>query len=161
MTELRSILGVLRTDAVPFDGPPTPQPSLLHLEHVAGLDDLPVEWTIEGDLDSLPDSVSITGYRLIQEALTNVRRHAGSVANVVVTVRVTDDVVSIDVADDGRGMGSLPGPDGFGILGMRERVGAVGGTVTAGPRAGGGWHVRARLPVDAGAGHRLSPSVVS
>ena len=158
MTELRSILGVLRTDALPSGGPPMPQPSLLQLDHVAGLDDLPVELTVEGDLATLPDSVSVTGYRLIQEALTNVRRHAGSVEHVAVTLRISDDAVSIDIVDDGRGIGSLPGADGFGIVGMRERVGAVGGTVTAGPRAGGGWQVRANLPVDAGAGHRLSAS---
>ena len=64
--------------------------------------------------------------------------------------------MTIEVVDDGRGIGSLPGADGFGIVGMRERVGAVGGTVTTGPRAGGGWRVRANLPIDAGAGHRLS-----
>ena len=158
MTELRSILGVLRTDPMPSGGPPTPQPSLLQLEHIAGLDDLPVELTVEGDLATLPDSVSGTGYRLIQEALTNVRRHAGSVEHVAVTLRISDDAISIAIVDDGRGMGSLPGADGFGIVGMRERVGAVGGTVTAGPRAGGGWQVRANLPVDAGASHRLSAS---
>ena len=161
MTELRSILGVLRTDSPQPDTPPAPPPSLTHLDDIAGLDDLPVELQVEGDLASLPDSVSATGYRLIQEALTNVRRHAGPVGRVAVVVNVTGDGVSIVVADDGRGSGTLPDRDGFGIVGMRERVAAVGGTFDAGPRPGGGWHVRAAMPIDAGTSHRLTPSVPS
>ena len=161
MTELRSILGVLRTDAPQPEGPPTPPPSLVHLEHIAGLDDLPVELLVEGDLASLPDSVSATGYRLVQEALTNVRRHAGPVGRVAVVVRVDGDGASITVSDDGRGPGTLPDLDGFGIVGMRERVAAVGGTFHAGPRPGGGWQVRATMPIDAGTAHRLAPSVSS
>ena len=87
MTELRSILGVLRTDAEP-DGGPTIAPALAgNLEHLGGFDDLPVELTIDGDVATLPDSVSVTGFRLIQEALTNIRRHAGVVEEVVVTLR--------------------------------------------------------------------------
>ncbi len=160
MTELRSILGVLRTDAEPFATPPGPQPLLTNLEFLAGFDDLPVELRIDGDVAAIPDSVSVTGFRLIQEALTNVRRHAGAVGEVAVKLHVTADNVAIAVTDDGRGAGSLPGPDGFGIVGMRERVAAVGGSVTAGPRPGGGWQVRASLPVDAGSSHRLPASVV-
>lgn len=161
MTELRSILGVLRTDSDSLGAPPAPQLSLAHLEAIAGLDDLPVELTVDGDVASLPDGVSVTGFRLIQEALTNVRRHAGAVGVVKIALRIGNGNVTIDVIDDGRGAGSLPGPDGFGIVGMRERVAAVGGTITVGPRPGGGWHVRASLPVDAGVGHRLSPSTAS
>ncbi len=158
MTELRSILGVLRTEAVAPDAPPAPQPSLARLDDVAGLGDLPVEVHVDGDLAALPDGVSATGYRLIQEALTNVRRHAGPVERVVLTVRTDADGVTIEVTDDGRGLGSLPNADGFGIVGMSERVAAAGGTFAAGPRAGGGWRVRATLPVDVGAIHRLASS---
>ncbi len=160
MTELRSILGVLRTDAEPLGATPAPQPLLTNLELLAGFDDLPVELTVDGDVAALPDSASVTGFRLVQEALTNVRRHAGAVRQVAVRLHVTADNVAITVTDDGRGAGSLPGPDGFGIVGMRERVAAVGGTVTAGPRPGGGWQVRASLPIDAGSSHRLPASVV-
>ncbi len=160
MTELRSILGVLRTDAEPLGAPPAPPPSLTNLDLLAGFDDLPVELTIDGDVAALPDSASVTGFRLIQEALTNVRRHAGRVGQVAVRLHVTADNVAITVTDDGRGAGSLAAPDGFGIVGMRERVAAVGGTVTAGPRPGGGWQVRASLPIDAGSSHRLPTSVV-
>lgn len=161
MTELRSILGVLRTDADQLAVPPSPQPTLDNLEYLAGFDDLSAEVTIDGDVAALPDSVSITGFRLIQEALTNIRRHAGVVEDVSITLRISGDALAIEVADDGRGAGALPSAEGFGIVGMRERVAASGGTLDVGPRVGGGWRVRARLPLDAGSSHRLTPSVVS
>ena len=154
MSELRSILGVLRTDV--SDATLAPQPSLSSLESLAGLDGLPVTVTVEGDLTALPESVSVTGYRLIQEALTNVRRHAGSVDRVTVALRADGAGVRIEVIDNGRGAGALPDADGFGLIGMRERVAAVGGTVEAGPQPGGGWRVRAVLPVDTS--HRLATS---
>jgi len=161
MTELRSILGVLRTDIDPVDTPPAPQPTLAHLEQLAGFDDLPVRVAIDGDVTALPDSVSITGFRLIQEALTNILRHAGLVHDVSIGLRISGDAVAIEVGDDGRGAGAAPSPEGFGIIGMRERVTAAGGTLDVGPRVGGGWRVRASLPIDAGSSHRLAPSVVS
>jgi signal transduction histidine kinase len=99
--------------------------------------------------------VSVTSYRLVQEALTNVRRHAGTANSVTVGVVVGQRDVTIEVADNGRGAGVAASPDGFGIIGMRERVAAVGGTVEAGPRPGGGWRVRAVLPLDAGGAHRI------
>lgn len=119
-----------------------------------------MELTIDGDVTAVPDSVSVTGFRLIQEALTNVRRHAGSVGQVAIVLHVANGDVTIDVIDDGRGAGSLPGADGFGIVGMRERVAAVGATVSARPRVGGGWRVRAILPIDASSHHRPAASVV-
>ena len=145
MDELRSILGVLRAGGVePELGP---QPSLAGLHTLTDTDDLDVSVSIEGDLDGLPDSVSVTGYRLIQEALTNVRRHAGRPESVEVRVSVGHDELSIEITDDGRGAASVVSDDGFGIIGMRERVGTVGGTVDAGPRRGGGWRVRAVVPI--------------
>ncbi|HSP29068.1 MAG TPA: sensor histidine kinase, partial [Ilumatobacteraceae bacterium] len=156
MGELRSILGVLR--AAEPDASLAPQPSLSRLESFAGLDGLPLTVTVEGDLTALPESVSATGYRLIQEALTNVRRHAGSVDRVTVALRVDGDDVRIEIVDDGRGAGALPDTDGFGLIGMRERVAAVGGTVEAGPQPGGGWRVRAVLPIDTTSSHRLMTS---
>ena len=158
MTELRSILGVLRTDA---DTPETvlaPQPSLERLDSLAGIDDLPIAVTVDGDLESLPDGVSVTAYRLIQEALTNIRRHAGTVEEVAVRLGIVGDRLDIEIVDDGRGAGSMVTAGGFGIIGMRERVAAVGGRIDAGPRPGGGWRVRATLPIDAGSTHRLQPS---
>lgn len=161
MTELRSILGVLRTDGEPLDGPPAPQPTLEHLEHLAGADDLPLRVTVDGEVATLPDSVSVTGFRLIQEALTNTRRHAGVVHDVSIALRISHEAVTIEIGDDGRGAGAEQSIDGFGIIGMRERVAAAGGSLDVGPRVGGGWRVRASLPIDAGSNHRLTPSVVS
>jgi signal transduction histidine kinase len=147
MDELRSILGVLRT--VDGLGEPElgPQPSLAGLRTLTDSDDLDVVVSIDGDLDRLPYSVSVTGYRLVQEALTNVRRHAGSPESVEVRVRVGDDELTIEITDDGRGAASVVTDDGFGIIGMRERVGTIGGSVDAGPRRGGGWRVRAVVPL--------------
>jgi signal transduction histidine kinase len=156
MGELRSILGVLRT-AVP-DATLAPQPSLSRLDLLAGSDGLPLTVTVDGDLTGLPDGVSAIGYRLIQEALTNVRRHAGPVGRVTVTLRADGGDLRIDVVDDGRGAGALPDADGFGLIGMRERVAAVGGIVEAGPEPGGGWRVRAVLPIESTASRRLMTS---
>jgi signal transduction histidine kinase len=153
MTELRAILGVLRADSV--DPAFAPQPSLAGLDALIASDELPVELTVEGDLRTVPESVSVTSYRLVQEALTNVRRHAGTANSVAVRVGVGDRDVAIEVTDNGRGAGVAASPDGFGIIGMRERVAAVGGTFEAGPRPGGGWRVRAILPLDAGGVHRI------
>ncbi|WP_051109491.1 sensor histidine kinase [Promicromonospora sukumoe] len=106
--------------------------------------DVTVELT---DVDDLPDHVAGVVHRVVQESLTNVRRHAPSAH--AVTLRVTrDDAVEVVVADDGAPAGAGPVEAGYGLLGMRERVEGAGGTLTAGPRATGpGWEVRARLPV--------------
>lgn len=147
MDELRSILGVLRTEDGAIEPELGPQPSLAGLHTLTDTDDLHVSVSVDGELSRLPDSVSVTGYRLIQEALTNVRRHAGTPESVEVRVDVGDDDVSIEITDDGRGAASMVSDAGFGIIGMRERVGTVGGTVEAGPRRGGGWRVRAVMPL--------------
>ena len=148
MSELRAILGVLRTDGTGMAPDLDPQPSLSRIDALTGDGEHDVHVSVDGDISCLPESISITGYRLVQEALTNVRRHAGAPETVEVNLRVDDDRLTIDVCDDGRGAATLPSEDGFGIIGMRERVAAVGGTVDAGPRPGGGWRVRAVLPVD-------------
>ncbi|HSM66456.1 MAG TPA: sensor histidine kinase [Ilumatobacteraceae bacterium] len=144
MTELRAILGVLRTDEGAVDAHRDPQPSLTHVDALLGGPD--VDLVVIGDLDDLADSVSATGYRLVQEALTNVRRHGGPTATATVRLEVTDAVVVIEILDDGRGAGALGSVDGFGIVGMRERVAALSGTFEAGPRPGGGWRVHAEIP---------------
>ncbi len=157
MTELRSILGVLRADStIPALDP---QPTLAALAILADADELPVAVTVDGDVRSLPESVSVTGFRLVQEALTNVRRHAGPVETVDVRLSIGPDNVTIEVSDNGRGAGVAVSPDGFGIIGMRERVAAVGGTVETGARPGGGWRVRAVLPLGAGDVHRIEAGV--
>jgi signal transduction histidine kinase len=148
MSELRAMLGVLRTEGAGTPPDLDPQPLLSQLDTLAAGGELDVAVSVDGDIDRLPDSISITGYRLVQEALTNVRRHAGDPETVEVNLRVADGRLTIDICDNGRGAATLPSEDGFGIIGMRERVAAVGGRVDAGPRPGGGWRVRAVLPVD-------------
>jgi signal transduction histidine kinase len=100
----------------------------------------------------LPFAVDVAAFRIVQEALTNVTRHAGP-ATATVQVSYGDQDLSVQVDDDGRGAsppGTAPG-GGKGILGMRERVAALGGELQAGPRPGGGFRVRARLPLDGAA----------
>lgn len=144
MTELRAILGVLRTDDAGIDAARGPQPALTRID---ALVEAPgVDLTVIGDLDGLADSVSATGYRLVQEALTNVRRHGGPTARAQVRIEVGDSRLLLEVLDDGRGAGAHPSGGGFGITGMRERVAALAGTLEAGPRPGGGWRVRAEIP---------------
>jgi signal transduction histidine kinase len=144
MNELRTILGVLRTE----DGATErqPQPSLSHLDDIVH-DGLEVDVTVEGDPARVPVGASTTGYRLVQEALTNVLRHGGPSATAQVRVVVTDHRLEVEVVDDGRGAGALDSGEGFGIIGMSERVAALGGILEAGPRRGGGWRVHAEIPL--------------
>jgi signal transduction histidine kinase len=108
--------------------------------------DLPLTHSITGDLDDLSASVTLIGYRMLQEALTNVRRHAGPVTDVQLTIEHADGQLSIVVTDDGRGAAADDLGPGYGIAGMRERSMAVAGSVTAGPQPSGGWRVHIALP---------------
>jgi signal transduction histidine kinase len=148
MTELRRVLGVLR-QADPADL--APQPSIGSLpDLLGGEDDLPIRLDLADDLGALPSAVELAGYRVVQEALTNVRRHAGPVTKVDVRLCRVDDRLVIEIADDGRGAAADQAPEGFGLVGMRERISTVGGTLDVGPHRGGGWRVRAEIPVGAG-----------
>ena len=100
-----------------------------------------------GEPYPLPAAVDLAAYRIVQESLTNVIRHAGP-ASAAVSLAYHDDELRIDVADTGQGPhASATGTAGHGLAGMRERAAAVGGTVRAGPRPGGGFLVAARLPI--------------
>ena len=155
MNELRGILGVLRNDSDAgdggLDGPSlAPQPSMTNLDAlVRASDDLPIRLTINGSLDDLAPSVTLSGYRVVQEAITNVRRHAGPVSAVTIDVERGADALTITVGDDGRGAAADDVGPGYGVIGMRERVAAAGGSVNVGPRGGGGWRVQAMLPAHA------------
>jgi signal transduction histidine kinase len=160
MNELRGILGVLRTDSGngsdDGNGNDTdrraPQPTMAEVATlIESANDLPLTESITGDLDDLSASVTLTGYRMLQEALTNVRRHAGPVTDVGVTIGHADGHLSIVVTDDGRGAAADDLGPGHGIVGMHERAIAVGGAVTAGPRPGGGWRVQISLPTSSSA----------
>ncbi|QAY63413.1 sensor histidine kinase [Xylanimonas allomyrinae] len=103
-----------------------------------------------GDPRRLPPGAGLTLHRVCQEALTNVRKHAGPDVSVTVVMRWSRQGVELEVSDDGRGAAGEDAPGaapGYGLLGMRERATLFGGTVTAGPRPGGGWRVRFTLPL--------------
>ena len=172
LTELRRVLGVLRTD-----GPDTaPQPGLADLD--ALLDSargggLSVTAAIIGDPVPLPDGVDLSAYRILQEALSNAMRHAPG-SHVAVSVTYRGDYVGLDVRNDAgsrvtaavaqtAGTGETRGKDdlggtggGHGLIGMRERATMLGGSLHAGPREGGGFHVIAVLPVIADSGNAVS-----
>jgi signal transduction histidine kinase len=146
LTELRRLLGVLRDDG--SGAVYAPAPGLRDLTRLA--DEVteagvPVEVTIDAGHDEVPPGVDFTAYRIVQEALTNVLKHAGpSRASVVVSN--TAGALHIDVVDDGRGVNGRSSGSGHGLVGMRERVGVYGGTLDAGPAPGGGFRVSAVLP---------------
>ena len=180
LAEMRSLLGVLR-DPPGRDGTPgilgegalgngvladgalrdggralAPQPGV---EDLAGLLEqartagLPVSLTIGGDPRPVPAGEALAVYRVVQESLTNVRKHAGPGATAVVSLDYGQDGLLIRVTDDGAGASAVPGRlggdagPGHGLAGMRERVELYGGTARSGPRPGGGYEVVARLPV--------------
>jgi signal transduction histidine kinase len=148
LAELRSTIGLMRGDD--HDAPLTPCPSLTRLDpllETAALAGLPVEVGIRGEPRPLPTSVDVAGYRIVQESLTNVVRHAHAHA-ATVTLDYASEFVELEVVDDGRN-GAAGGAAGHGIAGMRERAEAVGGQVEAGPRFAGGFRVWARLPTTA------------
>jgi signal transduction histidine kinase len=154
LREMRDVLGVLRRVDEPLPRAPAAGldqlGALVSRSAAAGLD---VEVEIDGERRSLPPSVDLAAFRIIQESLTNVARHANAgVATVRLAYREHDLTVQVD--DDGsRGAGGSPAASsngGSGIRGMRERAMALGGDLEAGPRPGGGFRVRATLPLDAG-----------
>lgn len=147
--ELRHLLGVLRPEAE-VDGL-GPQPGLGEVSRLveqfeeAGLN---VSLTMDVAQIDLPTSVDLSAYRIVQEALTNVLKHAGPNARTEVRLTTGNNEVTIEVLDSGHGVTILPG-SGHGILGMRERAHLLGGSLEAGPRAGGGFQVVAHLPIGA------------
>ena len=146
--ELRRLLGTLRQDDPRPDGSLSPQPgdaevaSLVGSVREAGL---AVELVVEGTPRPLPAAVALSAYRIVQEALTNVLKHAGPAA-ATVSLRYGERQLEVRVADDG--LGGEPDGDGHGLLGMRERVALAGGELRAGPGPEGGFVVDARLPLD-------------
>ncbi len=106
----------------------------------------PADWSVVGEERPVPPTVAAVAFRVAQEAVTNVLKHAGHGARADVRLRYLADAVEVEVADDGRGGTRDTTGSGLGHVGMRERVAAVGGTVEIGPRARGGYLVRAWLP---------------
>ena len=148
LAEMRTLLGVLRSDDSRTGREPAPG--------LAGLDALvadvvrsgmTVDLRVDGERGEVPAGIDVSAYRIVQEALTNVIKHAGR-ARATVGIRYAADAVSIEVTDDGRGAPTphVPSAGGHGLVGMRERVALYGGDLDAGPRPGGGFRVVARLP---------------
>jgi signal transduction histidine kinase len=148
--ELRATLGVLRSqgpdDGEDYDGSGLGQlDSLVARARSAGL---PVTVTVTGTQRELTQDVEQAAYRIVQEALTNVSRHAGR-ACASVHLHYAQDALTVQVNDDGKGSGTKSAGTGLGLIGMRERVSALGGRLHAGPREDGGFQVRAELPARA------------
>jgi signal transduction histidine kinase len=147
LTEMRRLLGMLRDDQ---SDPLTPQPGLDDVPTLVGqLRDagLPVDLSIEGDRRDLPVGIELSGYRIVQEALTNALKHAGS-ARARVSVRYGPDSLELEIADDGGVDGASRAPGGgHGLIGMRERVALYGGRFQANRVPGGGFVVKAALPI--------------
>ena len=163
LTDTRRLVGVLRESgsAAEFE----PAQGLGNLEELVQRvrdSGVPITLAVRGEVEHLPRELDLAAYRVVQESLTNVLKHAGPEASVVVDVLRTPAVLLVRVTDDGRGLGASetrPGDDGYGvtalppdglgngIVGMRERIEFVGGTLHAGPRVGGGFEVVASVPV--------------
>ena len=150
LTEMRRMLGLLRAEP---DGPRPelrPQPGLADLAALvaeAQAAGARVDAALPAAGPGVPDGVALTAYRVVQEALTNVRKHAGPDVSVRVRVESDGHALEVLVEDDGRGAATPSDGRGLGLVGMRERVAVHGGTVEAAPRPGGGFRVAARLPL--------------
>lgn len=151
LADLRRMVGVLRDEA-PVDGL-TPQPTLADVPELVdrlAAAGLPVEVRVDGDPRPLPSGVEVSAYRVVQEALTNVLKHAGEVRRVEVVLDHRPRSLVVTITDDGRGPGVDPpagAVPGSGLVGMRERVAMFAGHLDAGARPGGGYRVRATVPI--------------
>jgi signal transduction histidine kinase len=146
LAEMRDMLGVLRTADGAAERAPQPAVAdigaLVEQTRSAGVD---TELVVEGEKRELPVGVELAAYRIVQESLTNVVKHAGP-AHARIEIRYEPDALELRVIDDGRGA-AQSSDGGHGIVGMRERVAVYGGELAAAPRNGRGWEVRARLPL--------------
>ncbi len=147
LTEMRRLVGLLKEDTVmPMYAP---QPSMKTLDVLVGTvreAGLPVELTVEGQRRELAPGVDLAAYRVVQEALTNALKYAGP-ARAWVSVNWTGDELELQVENDGQADDNGEGGGGHGLVGMKERISVVGGTLESGPRPGGGFVVKARIPI--------------
>ncbi|GCD95096.1 sensor histidine kinase [Embleya hyalina] len=151
LREMRQLLGVLRGTDVAEDAPSAPQPGIREIDRLlvesraAGL---PVEFEALGEPGRVPLAIGLTLYRIVQEALTNARKHAGD-ARACVRLEFRSDLVAVEICDDGDGGrgDTAVGEGGYGLLGMRERVAVHGGVLEVGRRPEGGFRVAALVPL--------------
>ncbi|MEU3623502.1 two-component sensor histidine kinase [Amycolatopsis coloradensis] len=144
LSEIRRLLGALGQDTPEWE----PQPGAERLPRLAAdvrSAGIPVEFVVEGEPRPLSSTVDLAAYRIVQEALTNVLKHAGPDASATIVMRYEPDELVIEVTDDGIAA-AAPSGTGHGLEGMRERVNVLGGTFDAGPRPERGFAVRATLP---------------
>lgn len=151
LAELRRMLGVLR-DSADHDASLEPQPGITDIAAAVASSSatgVAAELVIEGHQRPVAPGIELAAFRIVQEALTNVRKHAGRSASATVRIAYEPDVLVVEITDDGRGAATaLSGiGSGHGLIGMRERVEIYGGELTSGPRPGGGYAVRAVLPI--------------
>ncbi|MFE6049260.1 sensor histidine kinase [Kitasatospora sp. NPDC056446] len=166
LREMRQLLDVLRADEEPETVPSAPQPGADDLDRIVDesrLAGLPTEFKVSGRPRPLPPTVGLTVFRIVQEALTNTRKHAGP-ASAHVRLTYCPDRVTVEVRDDGAGAGAGPAGaaggagagaadrTGYGLIGMHERVALHGGTLEAGGLDTGGYRVAASLPLAPGEG---------
>jgi signal transduction histidine kinase len=146
LAEMRRLVSMLR---VADDAPLSPQPrldALPTLVETSATNGLVVDLTVSGEARTLPAGLDLAVYRIVQEALTNVRRHSRA-HRCEVTLAYDPDVIRVAVVDDGCGGSVDPATSGHGLLGMHERAVLYGGSLVAGPEPAGGFAVRAELPV--------------
>ena len=154
LTELRRLLGVLRdSDGVRSHAPAPGLSDLPHLVDEVRTAGVPATLHVEGQPGMVHAGVELSAYRIVQEALTNVIKHAGKPSRVDVTVRYLPDSIGVEVVDDGRGVAAhnrngdtAADGSGHGLIGMRERVELWCGQLTVGSAPGGGYRVRAQIP---------------
>nr|WP_062984915.1 histidine kinase [Nocardia anaemiae] len=158
LNEIRGMLGVLRSDGqLPEHAPQPKAADVVGLFEGARRAGVRIDWTVDGLLDLVPDSVGLALYRIVQESLSNASRHAPG-APVRVSIVIGGDALRLTVSNALSSTVARPvGNGGHGLAGMRARALAVGGEVSAGPRADGGFEVRARLPIAAG----LDPALIA
>jgi signal transduction histidine kinase len=149
LAEMRRLLGVLRAQDGEADR--TPQPGIDQLEDL--LDQVKstgvmVEFTVEGVPVELPQGVALAAYRIVQESLTNARKHGGPAVSACVAMSYSERELRLSVQDNGRGAAATTDGQGNGLTGMRERVAMFGGEFSAGPLLTGGFRVQAALPYE-------------
>ena len=150
LAEMRQLVGLLRESEAHSDAPLEPQPGVADVERLvddAERSGLAVELEFDGTRRPLPPTLDLAAYRIVQEGLTNIRKHAGA-AHAQVSIRYDRDRLDIVVRDDGRGSAGAGG-GGHGLVGARERVTLLGGRLEAGPGSDGGFVLHARLPLTA------------
>ena len=142
--EMRRIVSLLRGES---DADFGPSPSLPQIPEMVAKAGPRISLEMPEELPPVPESLGLTVFRVVQESVTNFLKHAGPTAQAIATITCEPEAIDIRVTDDGVGVQASTEGRGAGVRGMRERVAAMGGTFKAGPRTGGGYEVRARLPL--------------